>query len=198
MNIDESFDDEKHEYRKRGALVDSVTDVLRDNGFINPQFYTEEGKLRGKIVHAVTEGLDRGLVLDWSTLHPDLHGYVRSWLKLKALLHPEFLDIEVPRFHPLFPVAGTLDRRVLVQGWECIWDIKTGPAPKWAAFQTAAYDLMLPPYERGRRKRAAIVLHEDGATATVVPHQEYNDGNCFVAFLTSTLTRRTHGIRKDR
>lgn len=171
-----------------------VTDVLRDCGLINATYYTDEGRQRGKVVHAACHYADED-ALDWQSLHPDLHGYVHSWLRLRERLPGlQIMEIERARFHPLFMFAGTLDRRVFYNGFEHVWDVKTGPAPRWGRLQTAAYDLLLPPYERGLRKRAAVELHEDGSTATMRPHEDLNDGNYFLAMVATVRARQQSGV----
>lgn len=191
------FDPVNHMYTLDGRPLPSVTDVLRDNRFINPEFYTEEGRQRGAAVHAATHYDDLGR-LKWSSLHSDLHGYVHSWQKFKATMQLNIIDIEVPRYHPLYLYAGTLDRRVLIGGYEWILDLKTGKAPKWAAFQTAAYDLLAGPTGKERqRKRAAVELQADGTVANLIQHTDLNDAGFFLAFVSTTMKRREYGIRSD-
>lgn len=170
-----------------------VTDVLRDNGFIDDRFYDDVSRSRGSAVHLACLYFDRG-TLNWNTLHQDLHGYVRSWEKLKLRVGLRIVEAEVARYHESFGLAGTLDRLVEFGGWEHVWDLKSGAAPSWARYQTAAYELLLPKYHRGLRKRAAIELHKDGRMASIKDHDDSADGNYFLSYLTSTQRRQFHGI----
>ena|SRR3990167_7445652 len=194
------FDNDKHEYRLNDRLLPSVTEILRSLGFINPAWYTEEARSRGKAVHVGCHYLDEGK-LDWSTLHPDLHGYVKSWEAFKAQMEFKILDMETPRYHPLYQFAGTLDRRVVMPtGREWIFDLKTGKAPFWAKWQTAAYDL-LADADLGRqdRRRACVELHEDGSLATMVDYNGYenlDDRSTFLAFMTTHYQRIKHCLLK--
>ena len=174
-----------------------VTDVLRDNGLINTQFMTRKGRDRGAAVHYACHLVDtpeQG-AFNWSSLHPDLHGYVHSWEKLKARIAGfRILDSERALFDPLMLIAGTLDRRVFFDGSEHVWDLKTGTAPRSGGYQTGAYDRMLPPYACGMRRRAAIELHQDGTIATIRKHEDMNDANYFLAMVATTRARQQVGV----
>ena len=45
------FDPEKHEYRVNSVLYPSVTEILSEMGFIDRTWFTEDGRLRGKLTH---------------------------------------------------------------------------------------------------------------------------------------------------
>ena len=174
-----------------------VTDVLRDLGFINPEYFTQESRDRGSAVHMACHMIDtpeRG-PFDWTSLHPDLHGYVRSWERFKGRI-PGFRVIasEAPVCDELIMVAGTLDCLADFGGYEHVLDLKTGPAPKSCRFQTAAYDRMLPPYPQGCRRRAAVELHADGSVATLRPHEDFNDANYFLAMVATVRARQQSGV----
>lgn len=181
-----------------GQPAMSVTDILRHHGFIDPTWYTEESRSRGTVVHAVTAGLDQGMTFNWADLDPKLHGYVKSWLAFKAKTPIEILDVETTAYHPLYLFWGTRDIRFMLNGHEYLADKKTGAAPYWACWQTAAYDLLAGPTANGKpRKRASIQLYEDGSQARMVEYNgpdHYHDGAEFIAFTITARRQKQYGI----
>lgn len=176
-----------------------VTDVLRDHGFINPEWCSEVARERGRAVHLATAYADQGR-LEWNSLHQALHGYVHGWQDMNRRMGWRVLDCEVPRHHAVYGFGGQLDRRMAdPAGTEWVVDIKTvgpgGSAPKSAAYQTAAYDLLLPRVPPGARarRRAAVELHPDGK-ARLVEHTDFADAGFFLAFLSTTKRRHHHGV----
>jgi len=197
-----TYDKTRHVYRLNGQRLLHTTEVLQDVGHIDPTYYTEESRERGRVVHEVTAHLDRGGGLKWDTLHVELQGFVESWLRLRDELRPtRFLAIEHPIYHPLYLYGTTPDRVLLWEGRTWVWEFKTvkaGHAPYWTKWQTAAQDMALGPCISGLpRLRAAVELYHDGAKARLVPHNgpdHFNDGLEYLAFLSTTRSRRTHGI----
>ena len=187
------FIEEPRGYWVGGNRLLSVTEIIKDNGFSNLEWTTQTALIRGRIVHSITAGLDRGLTFSWSDLHVDLHGYVRSWTSFRDSMCPEFLPIEAPLFHPKLLYAGTPDRIVKIRGNEMVWDIKTGPSEPWHGYQSAAYGSMLPWIENERR-RFGIHLQADGSKAIMKEHADFTDFSVFSAMLLCTRKRRIHGI----
>jgi|SRR5579864_4020753 len=191
-----SFDREKHIYHLGNEVLPSVTEVLKDNGFISESWFTEKGRSRGAAVHHATYLFDQDKLI-WDSLHKDLWGYIHSWYKIKVRLGIEVIEAEKSLYNGLYRYAGTLDRLVRIGRWEHVWDLKTmpptgGAAPKWCRYQSAAYEGMLPPY--GSRKRAAVELHADGSMATLKPHEDLDDLQVFLCMLTTTRARRENGL----
>lgn len=190
-----TFNEEKHIYKLNGYRILSITDVIKDNGFIDEDWYTEEARQRGIVVHSAAALDDHGC-LDISSLHPDLRGYLESWRKLRRHLGFEILDIEAILYNPLYLYAGRPDRRIELFGWEHVIELKTGNPAAWHGYQTAAQDILFGPYSRGFRKRAGAHLQRDGSMAVIVPHENMDDLGYFLSFNATTQARRLHGITK--
>lgn len=188
------FDETRHEYWLGSRRIPSVTEILRGVGIIDAQWFTDESRHRGNFVHQACHFLDEN-DLDWATIDPAVTGcdyrpYIRAWERAKLETRMQIIDIERRGYNPTWLYAGTLDRRVFWNGREWIIDLKTlgsiGAAwPKWARWQTGAYDMMLPPDDGGQaRKRASILLYPDGTWRPDF-HTNFYDGREFLAFLTT-------------
>ena len=169
--------DDPHGYWLGPEELPSPSKVFTDLGLVNARFFTEESRLRGRAVHAGLHFALKG-TLDWNTLHPDLHGYVKSGLRLVDRLGPTIIRAETPLYHPTLRFAGTSDQEWELKGWRYIIDFKSGKAPAVTRYQTAAYELLsrvnLNPIQR--YKRAAVELQEDGSIANMVKYEDHTDG----------------------
>ena len=186
------FHEEPHAYTLGRQRLESVSDVLLDNGLVDPQYFTRLSRERGRAVHA---GIHYALLgrLDWATLHPELHGWVRSGLRLIETLKVRVLEMETPHFHPTWLYAGTLDVLFEHQGGEVIADYKSGAMPPTTKFSLWAYDHLQP--VRQPRRHWGIKLHEDGRLATLVEFDADRYAfEKFLAFLTTTRERVAAGV----
>lgn len=191
------FDEDLHLYtlRRPPNLIErllGVSDVVRDNGFTDARFFTPGSRARGKAVHI---GIRLALLgtLDWETLDPDLHGFVRSGLLLMEFLKADILEMEVPRYHHTWLFAGTLDLLIKRAGVEILIDWKTGDIPDVTRQQVFAYDLLQP--TRAARLHWGVKLHRDGKMATIT---ELDDdryaGDRFLNWLATTRDRQAAGV----
>lgn len=169
------FVDEPHGYFLGAQELPSPSQVFADLGLVDARFFTPGSRARGKAVHAGLHYALRG-TLDWTTLHPALHGYVRSGLALVDRLRPMILRCETSLYHPVHLFAGTFDVEWELGGWPYIIDWKSGKAAKVARFQTAAYAMAAARLGGRPHKRAAIELQEDGSVANLVPYDDHTDG----------------------
>ena len=168
--------DEPHGYFLGRDELPSPSKVFVDLGLVNPQWYTEKSRARGKAVHVGIHFAIKG-TLDWSTLHPELHGFVRSGLLWIDRRKPTITRLETALYHPAILFAGTFDAEWEQDGWPWIIDWKTGKAPKVTRYQTAAYAMMAARLGVVRpHKRAALELQEDGTIANLVPYEDHTDG----------------------
>lgn len=175
MSNEFRFVKDPHGYWLGNEQLESPSSVFQDLALVDPRWFTQESRERG---HAVHVGLHYALKgrLNWASLHPDLHGWVKSGLLLVDRLKPTIIEMETPRFHAGHRFAGTLDIRWLLQGWEWVVDWKSGKAGKVAKYQTAAYDILAGPTNDGRpRKRAAFELQQDGTIARLVEYDGATD-----------------------
>ena len=192
------FDPATHSYYMGQVEVPGNTFVLTDNGFIDDEHYTLEGKIRGYRVHMLTQFLDEG---DYDPSEADrfgLAGYVESWQKAKARYGFEVVLCEEVMFHNLFRYGTIIDRLLNWDAWETIAEIKSGSEELAHPYQTGAQDLAveseLGNYDRGLRRRGVFYLHADGSEAKWKPHTDPSDRNHFLAMLDCTNLRVKHGI----
>jgi len=140
MKID--FDQETHTYRVDGRKVDSVTQILKQEGFIDSRWYKPSGTNRGSMVHELTEQMDRG-TLKADHLHgSEVYPYLLAWEKFKEDIGCiTFINVEYPVATGNY--AGTLDRIAVVNHENWLIDIKTGSHELWHGLQLAAYEMAI-------------------------------------------------------
>ncbi len=192
--------DAEHVYRMASEILPGVSEVIKDVGLTDDRWFTEEHSSRGTAVHEILAGYARGLSFDPDLLDPDLTGWVKSGTDFIESISADgerILGVEVMRAHPLYRYAGTMDLISDWNGYECLWDFKTGKAAKSARFQLGAYDTLLGPTGNGKpRKRAAVELQRDGSKARIIAYnsvEHFHDGNTFLAFLTTSRVRKLYG-----
>ena len=165
-----TFDPEKHEYRRNGLIVPSVTQILEQVGISDfsgiPTEILEYAKIRGTMVHKATALDDEGY-LDEESIDPVIMPYVEAWRKFKEEF--SFVPIMIERmiYHPVFGYCGTLDRTGNIEEdfeKEVILDIKSGVVHIGAVGpQTAAYEEALRNELGGKKRcRYAVKLMDDG------------------------------------
>lgn len=170
------FDPATHEYRVAGRLLPSVTQILKSAGLIPESGWSSVRAMsRGTLVHTACHYDDEG-DLDEATLTESLRGYVEAWRKFKREVKLlEIVAIEERVWHPTYLFAGTLDRRVRINGRLGIIDIKTGQRQPWHSLQLGGYSLT----QKELHRRYAVRLASDGNYRL----DEYNDPNDTTAFL---------------
>lgn len=163
------FDREKHVYTVadepgspwNGSRLLSVTEVLRQVGFVEPRWYTEEARERGRRVHRATELLDTE-GLDWNTVREEERGYVEAWQLFQEQTGYVPREVELATWSSIHGHAGCIDRLGFYREQpevEVVTDIKTGSLPRWVRFQLSGYVETLPVLHR---KVEAVTLYPDG------------------------------------
>lgn len=154
--------DEKQEtYLLEGVPLPRVTSVIKAVG-LTSNFYTEEGRARGRKVHEILESYDNGdpLPEDISPLDPgEVAGYVRAYEGFLSEYRVEVLEVESSKHHPRYLYAGTIDRFILLNGVPAVLDFKTGSHERWMRLQTSAYANLYPKPP----KRFVLCLKKDGS-----------------------------------
>jgi hypothetical protein len=163
-----AFEEEQHEYRWHGAILPSVTTVLKSAGIIDTTHFSEASRIRGQHVHEAAHYFDEG-DLELESLRPEIQPYVAAYIKFRqeSGFYPLLSE---QRLHYRSAFAGTLDRVGWLNNRMVLFDIKTGGLPKWASLQTAAYDMALEEMirlgeiqlDRFPEARFALQLSEDG------------------------------------
>ena len=174
--------DEPHGYWLGAEEIPSPSKVFQDLGLVDKRWFTEEARARGRAVHAGLHYALKG-TLDWGTLHPDLHGYVKSGLRLVDHIKPKLVRFETPLHHPTLRFAGTSDMEWTVGNWSYIIDWKSGKAPAVTRYQTAAYAMLAEDGQKRLWKRAAVELQEDGTIANLVRYDDQSDFNGWINLL---------------
>lgn len=145
--VDEAlrFDHELHEYidGRTGEVLPSVTQMLTTTGYVDPRFFTEEGRRRGTEVHRLTLNYDLDAIEDPKAIASPFKGYLLAWVELMTLLRPEWLHLEEPFVHPVLRFGGTPDRVGHVYKLLTVGEIKTGGFEKWHPLQTALQAILV-------------------------------------------------------
>jgi len=187
-----TFDEESHTYRVDGEIVPSVTQILK-GAALTPSFRGGSGvaMTRGSFAHLATELDDKG-ELDEATVDPANLGHLEAWRKFKVESGIEILAIEERVYNDMYRYAGTLDRRVMYQGWESVIDIKTGNSYPWHPIQTAAYAMAL-----GRDVSRFSVYLSDSGSYKLEEHTDKNDQLVFMAAIRLADWRSQNGIEEE-
>jgi len=151
------FNEENHWYELDGQYVPSVTQVLKDQGFIDDQWFTEYGKTRGKFVHKIIEWHVKG-ELDNSTVDDNLLGYLDAWVQFVKDTGFVSLYTEKPFASLTHKFAGIPDCVGSMNGMDAVLDIKSGAIGPATSLQLAGYEILID----SRLNRFALQLKEDG------------------------------------
>jgi hypothetical protein len=167
-----------------------VTDVLRPlyTGPADPWLLE-----RGTAVHLACEYLDT-VGLDWSTLDPQIEGYVRAWERCKAETGAQIAAVEQKIGGAHVGYVGTLDRIVMLGGAPELWDLKTGGPHASHGLQLAAYLHGIEPKVKSDNVRRRTVHLKDDGTYALVEHSGKGDLKVFLAMLTAAYWRLENGI----
>ena len=187
-----TFDEESHTYRVDGEIVPSVTQILK-GAALTPPFRGGSGRAmtKGSFAHLATELDDKG-ELDEATVDPANLGHLEAWRKFKVESGIKILAIEERVYNDMYRYAGTLDRRVMYQGWESVIDIKTGNSYPWHPIQTAAYAMAL-----GKGVARFSVYLSDSGSYKLVEHTDKNDQLVFMAAIRLADWRSENGIIEE-
>jgi hypothetical protein len=157
-----SFNADRHEYTVNGALVPSVTQILKAEGF-TPPYRNGEAAYRGTWVHQATVLIDA-----WQDTGPvpeAYQGYIDAYLNFIADAMPQWVANEDMFYNETWGFAGTRDRRTDGQ----VWDIKTGAPTVADQLQLAGYTM-----DDHTQERWNLYLRPDG-TYDTVQHKEKED-----------------------
>lgn len=158
------FDFEEHVYYVNDRRVPNVTSMLQQTGHVDPRYYTDEARERGRMVHALTAAIDLKSI-DLARLVSPYRGYALAHAGAMARLKPTMIAIEVPVVHPGYRFGTRPDRVLKVYGARGVLDEKSGHKEKWHAIQTALQAIGVA-WKFGIRpellQRFTLYLHNDG------------------------------------
>lgn len=158
---DIGFDEDTHIYTVDGRIVDPcVTGLLKAVGLIDDTWFTEFGRLRGKLTHKVIKYFNDG-ELDEATVDPVLQPYFHGYLSFLADTGFVVVNSELVVYDPGLDYIGTLD----LEGFFprnpkllYIGDTKCNEVYDWTRLQLALYRKA-----RGLpRRRFGLELHANG------------------------------------
>lgn len=183
------FDKETHTYTDEFGVVPSVTQVLKLAGLIDGQWFTKHARIRGEYIHAATELIDTG-ELDEDALDPALRPYCDAWRRFLTDSACGIIAIEERVYDPIYRYAGTLDRRVRINGVESLIDIKGGTPCAWHALQLAGYAHAI-----GRPVRRFGVYLKPSGSYTLSQYDGSTDEQAFLAAVTLAGWKHRHGVK---
>lgn len=102
------FDREGHRYTLNGRSLESVTQILQAEGFIDTTFYDDFSRERGALVHLACH-YDDTKELDDDSLDEVIVPYVAAWRSFKAESGFIVERSEVPMASKAYLYAGTPD-----------------------------------------------------------------------------------------
>jgi len=120
-----------------------VTAILASAGLVDTTWFQQYDLDRGSALHKAAELLDLN-DLDWLSVDPAILGRLRSYQKFLDEVKPEILSIEEKVENVAFQYQGKLDRRVRINGRECIVDLKGPSEAAWNGVQLAGYAACFP------------------------------------------------------
>lgn len=188
------FNEELHEYRYNGEIVQSVTQILKPiSGYDGiPEWKLEQAAERGRKVHLATELYD-GDDLDMDSISPDILPYVEAWIRFRQSTDYEVVLMETQVYSEKYGYAGTLDRLLQKKNDYYLADIKsTYDHQPTVGPQTAAYQQALEEQLGIKIKgRLSLRVKRDGKSE-VVPLKSRNDLPIFLNCLKIAKWRTDH------
>ena len=196
-----TFEPVTHTYTYHGEVFPSVTQILAP--ITDWSFLSDEDKAwyaeRGTAVHIATALDDMGDLVEES-VHDSLRGYLTSWRDLLRGTSITLRSVEERVAHPLLRVAGTLDRRAIIQKHHAVIDLKAGVKLASHGVQVYGYKRL---WNYGRKQSDWIqdcytaYLQKDGAQAKLVKWDDDLHDAQFVALRTNYLWEKRYASRSQ-
>jgi hypothetical protein len=193
------FNPSLHSYTFNGYNVPSVSQILLDMGFVNTQWFTDEGRERGSAVHKAIHVMCRGAHCFRSPLIDD---YMEAFKKFQKDCDwvPEL--IEEPMGCSSY--AGTPDQIGRFHGFPSVLDWKTGSISSVVGLQLVAYeklyrinypvkDVKVP----WAMRRFALQLTDTGRYI-LTEYKDRMDGYIWDSAVSIWNWQKNKGIRKGR
>ena len=196
------FDESKHEYRLRGKILPSVTQIIK---LISPKFegipeaVLEYASQRGRAVHKACEIFNNGQEFS-EPLDDVIVPYLDAWKRFIDEKHVRIISSEQHMYHPTMHYAGRFDCIGLIDDEEWTLDIKA------IAKLHAAIGVQLAGYNGLRNAhagkihcnthcdfpRAAVQLKPDGT----YKFEQYNNRSDFAVFVSCMTVHNFIGATK--
>jgi hypothetical protein len=107
-SFDVEFDEATHIYKYKGNILPSVTGILKAEGFINMDWYTDWAREKGQFVHQAVE-YDIVGELDEETLDDEIRPYLSAFRKFMKESGFKVERSEVPQLSTTYHYAGKSD-----------------------------------------------------------------------------------------
>lgn len=180
---DFTFNEETHEGRYNGQVVDSVTTALAKNGMIDTTWFTEYGRLKGSHTHLAILYDTQG-DLDEDSIDDAIRGRVEAARKFRAETGFKVIESEVRHFHPVYRFTGQPDIHGELFGKMAVIDYKPWTLQWWTRWQLAGYEW----FYSYPVKRFALRLGDDGRYQ-LKEYTDRTDKHGFLAILTANRIR---------
>jgi hypothetical protein len=186
-----TFDEDAHIYRYRGKVVKSVTQILKEEGFMNSSYWGESSAEAGKFRHLACHLYDIGDLAE-DNLDEDIRPYLDAYVQFKSETGFTVSESEIPHYQSVWDYAGTPDKvgRFPNHTIDSIIDIKTGLLQAWTALQSTAYELFF----NTPMRRYALELRGD-ATYRLTEYKDREDRNVWLAALKINRWKEMHNAR---
>lgn len=174
--IEFRFDHVEHVYTVDGRVIPNVTGMLQRTRWVDPTYYTDAVRERGRAVHQLTAEYDLG-ALDVSRLVSKYRGWVLAHVAAMQALKPTWVAIEEPEVHPKYLFGTRPDRIGKIYRALSIVDEKSGLEDKSHPIQTALQAICVSwryKLKPEMMPRFALYIREDGRYK-LVPHTKRSD-----------------------
>jgi hypothetical protein len=165
----------------------SVTGILKAEGFIDTQWFTEYHATRGTYVHKACELSDRG-ELDIDELDPVLVPYVEAWGRFRFESKFQITEMETRLISYTYQFSGKPDRIGILNGSPSIIDLKSGVVQPWTALQLAGYEIL----KGSPHKRFGVQLKDDG-NYKLTEFKDRSDRQVFLSCLAVYYWKQNNG-----
>lgn len=164
-----TLDPKTHKYMLGDQIIPSVTQILKEMGFINFFGINENALKFGEVFHFWA------LLLDTDNIHlykpdPLMGPWLNGLKKFNRDFKPKWKILEKPMSSRIWRFAGTPDRFGACLSDSTLADFKTGVDAKWHDIQTALYEVLIEENENIKVKdRISIYIKENDYS--VEPHR---------------------------
>ncbi len=170
------FSKAEYVYTLNGVELPHVTTMLSDCGYIDEQWFTEEGRERGSMVHDLAASYDLGAIEQPAAVECIYKGWFLAYVQAMRQLEHHWQFVETAMVSLRYRFGGRIDRGGVVWGAKSVVELKTGQRHPATPIQLALQAILvapewhLPPeaiirYELDLKKTGKCVLYEHKAKA---------------------------------
>lgn len=138
----------------------STTRAIVESNLVDDEFFTDEGRMRGKVVHSYVEQIATNTLnrpIDVAIL-----GYLTALRSALDRERPKIIGAEVVLGNLARLFAGTIDLEAIWKKFDAIYEVKTSPFEPWHGLQTAAYAYLKAGPKWMKVKRFGLYLRASG------------------------------------